>query len=175
MIRTKGEAGTGNVVEVCSHLTTPTHLVSSLFHQAVRHARAVNKAIRHAAALSPEELYSYAKDIGAPYELLKETAKLRRLPVVSFAAGGIATPADAAMMMQLGCDGGEPERDDRGNSAALADACYARSVRWVWYLLGEPSSHLYPIFVSHISSQSGDPAKRAGAIVQAVCSTLRSV
>src|SRR5258708_5674962 len=79
------------------------------FHKAVRHARAVNKAIRHAGALSPEELYSYAKDIGAPYELLKETAKLGRLPVVGFVAGGVATPADVAMMMQLGCDGGEPK------------------------------------------------------------------
>ncbi|CAE6447309.1 unnamed protein product [Rhizoctonia solani] len=88
MIRTKGEAGTGNVVE------------------AVRHARAVNAEIRKASGMTDEELYSYAKEIQAPFHLLKETARLKRLPVVSFAAGGVATPADAAMMMQLGCDGG---------------------------------------------------------------------
>ncbi|KAJ3822874.1 vitamin B6 biosynthesis protein [Lentinula raphanica] len=86
-IRTKGEAGTGNVVE------------------AVRHERAVNSEIRKASAMSEEELYAYAKDIQAPFHLLKETARLKRLPVVNFAAGGIATPADAALMMQLGCDG----------------------------------------------------------------------
>lgn len=87
MIRTKGEAGTGDVVE------------------AVKHQRAVMADIRRAAAMSDEELYSFAKEIQAPYHLLKETARLKRLPVVSFAAGGIATPADAALMMQLGCDG----------------------------------------------------------------------
>lgn len=87
MIRTKGEAGTGDVVE------------------AVKHQRAVMSDIRRAAAMSDEELYSFAKEIQAPYHLLKETARLKRLPVVSFAAGGVATPADAALMMQLGCDG----------------------------------------------------------------------
>lgn len=81
MIRTKGEAGTGNVVE------------------AVRHMRTVNAEIRRAAAMTDEELYAYAKDIQAPYDLLKETARLGRLPVVNFAAGGVATPADAALMM----------------------------------------------------------------------------
>lgn len=86
-IRTKGEAGTGNIVE------------------AVRHERAVNSEIRKASAMNEEELYSYAKQIQAPFHLLKETARLKRLPVVNFAAGGIATPADAALMMQLGCDG----------------------------------------------------------------------
>ncbi|PIL23874.1 hypothetical protein GSI_13625 [Ganoderma sinense ZZ0214-1] len=86
-IRTKGEAGTGNVVE------------------AVRHQRSVMSEIRKASVMSEEELYSYAKEIQAPYHLLKETARLKRLPVVNFAAGGIATPADAALMMQLGCDG----------------------------------------------------------------------
>ncbi|KAJ7168228.1 vitamin B6 biosynthesis protein [Mycena crocata] len=86
-IRTKGEAGTGNVVE------------------AVRHERAVNMEIRKASIMTEEELYLFAKEIQAPYHLLKETARLKRLPVVNFAAGGIATPADAAMMMQLGCDG----------------------------------------------------------------------
>ncbi|KAJ3932676.1 MAG: SOR/SNZ family-domain-containing protein [Lentinula lateritia] len=86
-IRTKGEAGTGNVVE------------------AVRHERTVNSEIRKASAMNEEELYAYAKDIQAPFHLLKETARLKRLPVVNFAAGGIATPADAALMMQLGCDG----------------------------------------------------------------------
>ncbi len=87
MIRTKGEAGTGDVVE------------------AVRHMRTVNAEIAKAGAMSDAELRILAKDIQAPFELLKETAKLGRLPVVNFAAGGIATPADAALMMQLGCDG----------------------------------------------------------------------
>ncbi|EJT46359.1 hypothetical protein A1Q1_05006 [Trichosporon asahii var. asahii CBS 2479] len=111
MIRTKGEAGTGDVVE------------------AVKHQRAVMADIRRAAAMSDEELYAFAKEIQAPYHLLKETARLKRLPVVSFAAGGIATPADAALMMQLGCDG---------------------------------------VFVGSGIFLSGDPAKRARAIVQAV-------
>jgi pyridoxal 5'-phosphate synthase pdxS subunit len=81
MIRTKGEAGTGNVVE------------------AVRHIRTVNSEIRRASSMNDEELYAYAKDLQAPFNLLKETAKLGRLPVVNFAAGGVATPADAALMM----------------------------------------------------------------------------
>jgi pyridoxal 5'-phosphate synthase pdxS subunit len=111
MIRTKGEAGTGNVIE------------------AVRHARAVTSAIRRASTMTDEELYAHAKEIQAPYHLLKETARLKRLPVVSFAAGGIATPADAALMMHLGCDG---------------------------------------VFVGSGIFKSGDPARRARAIVQAV-------
>lgn len=111
MIRTKGEAGTGDVVE------------------AVKHMRTVNSEIAKAAAMSPEELRVYAKDIQAPYELLKKTAELKRLPVVNFAAGGVATPADAALMMQLGCDG---------------------------------------VFVGSGIFKSGDAAKRAKAIVQAV-------
>lgn len=110
-IRTKGEAGTGNVVE------------------AVRHQRAVMSAIRKASVMSEEELYAFAKDLQAPFHLLKETARLKRLPVVNFAAGGIATPADAALMMQLGCDG---------------------------------------VFVGSGIFHSGDPVKRARAIVQAV-------
>jgi len=111
MIRTKGEAGTGNVVE------------------AVRHMRTMSSEIRRAASMTSSELYSYAKEIQAPYDLLKQTAELKRLPVVNFAAGGIATPADAALMMQLGCDG---------------------------------------VFVGSGIFKSGDPAKRARAIVQAV-------
>ncbi len=111
MIRTKGEAGTGDVVE------------------AVRHARAVLGEIRGLTSMAPEEMMSVAKEIGAPYELVKETAELGRLPVVNFAAGGVATPADAAMMMQLGMDG---------------------------------------VFVGSGIFKSGDPAKRAHAIVQAV-------
>jgi pyridoxal 5'-phosphate synthase pdxS subunit len=87
MIRTKGEAGTGDVVE------------------AVRHARAVLGEIRRLTAMRADELMAHAKAIAAPYELVKETASLGRLPVVNFAAGGVATPADAAMMMQLGVDG----------------------------------------------------------------------
>ncbi|KAI6118758.1 SOR/SNZ family-domain-containing protein [Pisolithus croceorrhizus] len=110
-IRTKGEAGTGNVVE------------------AVRHQRAVMAEIRKASVMSEEELYAYAKEIQAPFHLLKETARLKRLPVVNFAAGGIASPADAALMMQLSCDG---------------------------------------VFVGSGIFHSGNPAKRARAIVQAV-------
>ncbi len=87
MIRTKGEAGTGDVVE------------------AVRHARAVLGEIRRLTTMADEELMAYAKEIGAPYELVVETKELGRLPVVNFAAGGVATPADAALMMQLGVDG----------------------------------------------------------------------
>jgi pyridoxal 5'-phosphate synthase pdxS subunit len=87
MIRTKGEAGTGNVVE------------------AVRHARAVLGEMRRLTTTPPEEWMAYAKEIGAPYELVKVVAETGTLPVVNFAAGGIATPADAALMMQLGVDG----------------------------------------------------------------------
>jgi pyridoxal 5'-phosphate synthase pdxS subunit len=111
MIRTKGEAGTGDVVE------------------AVRHARAVNGEIRRISSMSEDELYTYAKDIQAPYHLVKETAELGRLPVVNFAAGGVATPADAALMMQLGVDG---------------------------------------VFVGSGIFKSGNPARRAKAIVEAV-------
>ena len=111
MIRTKGEAGTGDVVE------------------AVRHARTVFGEIRRLQNLPDEELMAFAKSIGAPYELVKETKELGRLPVVNFAAGGIATPADAALMMQLGMDG---------------------------------------VFVGSGIFKSGDPAKRAAAIVKAV-------
>lgn len=87
MIRTKGEPGTGNVVE------------------AVRHIRMVNAEIRQLTHLPDEEVPNFAKEIGAPLELVLEVKKLGKLPVVNFAAGGIATPADAALMMQLGCDG----------------------------------------------------------------------
>jgi pyridoxal 5'-phosphate synthase pdxS subunit len=111
MIRTKGEAGTGDVVE------------------AVRHARTVLGAIRRLTTMADEELMAYAKEIGAPYELVKETKELGRMPVVNFAAGGVATPADAALMMQLGVDG---------------------------------------VFVGSGIFKSGDPARRAAAIVKAV-------
>jgi len=111
MIRTKGEAGTGDISE------------------AVRHARTLLGAIRKLTAMPPEELMTFAKELGAPYELLLETQKLGRLPVVNFAAGGIATPADAALMMQMGMDG---------------------------------------VFVGSGIFKSGDPAKRAAAIVKAV-------
>ncbi|HEY6042848.1 MAG TPA: pyridoxal 5'-phosphate synthase lyase subunit PdxS [Anaerolineae bacterium] len=87
MIRTKGEAGTGDVVE------------------AVRHARSVLGEIRRLQGLRPEELMHTAKEMGAPYDLVKEVAETGKLPVVNFAAGGIATPADAALMMQLGVEG----------------------------------------------------------------------
>ena len=110
MMRTKGEAGTGDVVE------------------AVRHARTVLGEIRRIQSMPIEELMAYAKSIGAPFELVKETAELGRLPVVNFAAGGLATPADAALMMQLGVDG---------------------------------------VFVGSGIFKSGDPARRAAAIVKA--------
>ncbi len=87
MIRTKGEAGTGNIIE------------------AVKHMRCMNEEIRALNGLEKEELIVKTKEYGASFELLQETAALGRLPVVNFAAGGIATPADAALMMQLGCDG----------------------------------------------------------------------
>ena len=87
MIRTKGEPGTGNVVE------------------AVRHIRMVNAEIRQLTHLPDDEVANFAKEIGAPLEVVWEVKKLGKLPVVNFAAGGIATPADAALMMQLGCDG----------------------------------------------------------------------
>ncbi|CAI5478674.1 unnamed protein product [Closterium sp. Yama58-4] len=111
MIRTKGEAGTGDVIE------------------AVRHVRSVQGEIRRLKALDEDELYVFAKELRAPLDLVKQTRELGRLPVVNFAAGGVATPADAAMMMQLGCDG---------------------------------------VFVGSGIFKSGDPAKRARAIVQAV-------
>jgi pyridoxal 5'-phosphate synthase pdxS subunit len=110
MIRTKGEAGTGDVVE------------------AVRHARTVLGEIRRLQNLPDEEIMAFAKEIGAPYEIVLETRRLGRLPVVNFAAGGLATPADAALMMQLGVDG---------------------------------------VFVGSGIFKSGDPAKRAAAIVKA--------
>lgn len=87
MIRTKGEPGTGNVVE------------------AVRHMRIMNGQIRWLTTLDPEELMNAAKELRAPIDLVREVAETGKLPVVNFAAGGIATPSDAALMMQLGCDG----------------------------------------------------------------------
>jgi pyridoxal 5'-phosphate synthase pdxS subunit len=110
MIRTKGEAGSGNVVE------------------AVRHMRAVQGAIRRLTILGAEELMSEAKDLGAPYELVKLVARDGKLPVPNFAAGGVATPADASLMMQLGAEA---------------------------------------IFVGSGVFKSGDPVRRAQAIVQA--------
>jgi pyridoxal 5'-phosphate synthase pdxS subunit len=87
MIRTKGEAGTGDIVE------------------AVRHMRAVTDGIRKLVNMPQEELMAEAKEMGAPFELVEEVHKTGKLPVVNFAAGGVATPADAALMMQLGADG----------------------------------------------------------------------
>jgi pyridoxal 5'-phosphate synthase pdxS subunit len=87
MIRTKGEAGTGNIVE------------------AVRHMRTVTREIQQLVSMPLEEVTGFTRDNGIPYELALQTRELGRLPVVNFAAGGIATPADAALMMQLGCDG----------------------------------------------------------------------
>jgi pyridoxal 5'-phosphate synthase pdxS subunit len=87
MIRTKGEAGTGNVVE------------------AVRHMRRIQGEIRHVAGLRDDELQRAAKDLSAPLELVRQVAAAGKLPVVNFSAGGLATPADAALMMQLGAEG----------------------------------------------------------------------
>ncbi|AHN26355.1 Pyridoxine biosynthesis glutamine amidotransferase, synthase subunit [Gilliamella apicola] len=87
MLRTKGEPGTGNIVE------------------AVRHIRKVNEQIRMVVSKSNDELMTFAKEIGAPFELVEQIKQLGKLPVVNFAAGGVATPADAALMMQLGADG----------------------------------------------------------------------
>lgn len=111
MIRTKGEAGTGDVIH------------------AVKHARAIQSQIHSLGAMDDKQLRAYARQIGVMYELLKETAKLQRLPVVNFAAGGVATPADVALLMQLGVDG---------------------------------------VFVGSGIFKSGDPQKRAQAMVQAV-------
>lgn len=111
MIRTKGEPGTGDVIE------------------AVKHMRAMNEEIRKIHGASSDELFNISKEIGASYDLVKYIHENGKLPVVNFAAGGIATPADAAMMMQLGCDG---------------------------------------VFVGSGIFKSGDPSKRAAAIVKAV-------
>lgn len=110
MIRTKGEAGTGNVVE------------------AVRHARQLHADMRRIQTMDEDELFVVAKQLQAPYELVKQVRELGKLPVVNFAAGGIATPADAALMMQLGVEG---------------------------------------VFVGSGIFKSGDPARRAKAIVEA--------
>jgi len=130
MIRTKGEAGTGDIIE------------------AVRHARAVLGEIRRLQGMPEEELMTFAKEIGAPYTLVKETRELGHLPVVNFAAGGIATPADAALMMQLGVDGvfvgsgifksGDPAK--RGNAIVKAVTHYndAAILAEVSRNLGEP-------------------------------------
>ena len=111
MIRTKGEPGTGDVV------------------QAVRHMRKIQKQIRDVVALRDDELFEAAKQLQVPVELVREVHSTGKLPVVNFAAGGVATPADAALMMQLGAEG---------------------------------------VFVGSGIFKSGDPAKRAAAIVKAV-------
>ncbi len=130
MIRTKGEAGTGDVVE------------------AVYHARTVLGEIRRLVGLPDEELMAFSKEIGAPYELVKETKELGRMPVVNFAAGGIATPADAALMMQLGVDGvfvgsgifksGDPERRAKAIVEATTHFRDPRIIAEVSRNLGEP-------------------------------------
>ena len=129
MLRTKGEAGTGNVVE------------------AVRHARAVNGAIRQLQALNEDELFAIAKTHQAPFELVAQVARKGRLPVVNFAAGGIATPADAALMMQLGMDGvfvgsgifksGNPEKRPRAIVQAVTQFNHPEILAEVSAGLGE--------------------------------------
>ena len=134
MIRTKGEAGTGNVVE------------------AVRHIRAVNGAIRRLQSMRSDELMAQAKELGAPHALVVEVAERGALPVVNFSAGGIATPADAALMMQLGCDGNfvgsgifkSEDPPTRANAIVKATTHYEDSqiVAEVSRGLGEPMSGL---------------------------------
>lgn len=130
MLRTKGEAGTGNVVE------------------AVRHARSVYGEIRRLQRMDPDELYTAAKHLQAPYELVRQVAEQGRLPVVNFAAGGIATPADAALMMQLGVDGvfvgsgifksGDPERRARAIVEATTHYNNPEMLAEISKGLGEP-------------------------------------
>jgi len=147
MIRTKGEAGTGDVVE------------------AVRHARTVLGEIRRLTTIADEELMSYAKEIGAPYEIVKETKELGRMPVVNFAAGGVATPADAALMMQLGVDGvfvgsgifksGDPAR--RGAAIVKAVTHYQDAG-----ILAEVSKNLGEPMVGRNVSQMPEAERIAG-------------
>ena len=130
MIRTKGEAGTGNIVE------------------AVRHMRAVWDSIRRLQASPEEELMAEAKALGAPYELVREVHETGRLPVVNFAAGGVATPSDAALMMQLGADGvfvgsgvfksEEPERRARAIVKATTHYSDPKIIAEASRGLGEP-------------------------------------
>jgi pyridoxal 5'-phosphate synthase pdxS subunit len=130
MIRTKGEAGTGDVVE------------------AVRHARSVLGAIRQLQGMPEDELMRFSKEIQAPYELVKETRELGRMPVVNFAAGGIATPADAALMMQLGVDGvfvgsgifksGDPAKRGKAIVEAVTHFQDAKILAEISKGLGEP-------------------------------------
>jgi pyridoxal 5'-phosphate synthase pdxS subunit len=141
MLRTKGEAGTGNVVE------------------AVRHARAVQRDIRRLKTMDEDELFVAAKEMQAPFELVKEVAATGRLPVVNFAAGGVATPADAALMMQLGMDGvfvgsgifksSDPELRARAIVQAVANFRDAK-------VLAEVSTGLGPAMVG-ITDIANDP------------------
>ncbi len=141
MLRTKGEAGTGNIVE------------------AVRHARTVQKQIKALSVMSKDELFVAAKELRAPYELVKYVADNGRLPVVNFAAGGVATPADAALMMQLGMDGvfvgsGIFKSD---NPAARAAAIVRATTHYNDpKILMEVSTGLGPAMVG-ISDIKGDP------------------
>lgn len=164
MLRTKGEAGTGNIVE------------------AVRHARAVQRDIKRLTSMDPDELFVAAKEMQAPYELVKYVAANGKLPVVNFAAGGVATPADAALMMQLGMDGvfvgsgifksSEPEKRARAIVQAVSHYKDAK-------VLAEVSTGLGPAMVgitdlandhvnfrdreggSHSANHEGVPKKRA--------------
>lgn len=130
MIRTKGEAGTGNVVE------------------AVKHMRQINADIRRVVAAPDDELVTIAKELGAPYELVKEVKRLGRLPVPNFSAGGIATPADAALMMQLGAEAvfvgsgifksGNPEKRARAIVLAAANYNDPKLLAEISEDLGEP-------------------------------------
>jgi len=141
MLRTKGEAGTGNVVE------------------AVRHARSVQREIRKLTSMAEDEIYNYAKQIGASVELVKDVAKNGRLPVVNFAAGGVATPADAALMMQLGVDGVFVGSGifKSGDAAARAKAIVSAVTHYKdAKKLAEVSTNLGPAMVG-ISDLKSDP------------------
>jgi pyridoxal 5'-phosphate synthase pdxS subunit len=171
MIRTKGEAGTGNVVE------------------AVRHARTVLGEIRRVRAMDQDELFTYAKNIQAPYELVKKTAELGRMPVVNFAAGGLATPADVSLLMQIGVDGvfvgsgifksGNPARRAR----AMVEACthYKNPAKLaeISENLGEAMVGITSdeIVVKYAEREGGNmpPSKGATATPTAVASALKNV
>jgi pyridoxal 5'-phosphate synthase pdxS subunit len=158
MIRTKGEAGTGDIVE------------------AVRHMRTVNKEIRALQGLDDAEIYTFAKQIQAPVELVRETKRLGRLPVVNFAAGGVATPADAALCMQLGVDGvfvgsgifksSEPEKRARAIVQAVTHYRDASILAQVSEGIGKPMTgiNMDELSVKFSEREGGNMPSRAKAL-----------
>jgi pyridoxal 5'-phosphate synthase pdxS subunit len=147
MIRSKGEAGTGDVVE------------------AVRHARSILGEIRRLKTMRHDEMFTYAKEIGAPYQLVEETADLGRLPVVLFAAGGIATPADASLLMNIGVDGVFVGSGifKSGNPAVRAKAIVEATTHFQdWKIIAEVSRNLGEPMVGINVSSLPDAEKMAG-------------